>query len=106
MWRASEPCGVVDPRIASCDHNVDRSILDHVLSGAIRLDSRVVFLGIVLGLGCALHNSIEFELRNFCDEGNVEDFGTEAIAYDTDVPGFGGHDDCLDVENEPTEQSL
>lgn len=70
------------------DHHLDTFILDHLLGGPVGLDSRVVLLGIVIGFRGALHNSGDFELRDFLNEGNVEGLGTEAITHNSDVPGL------------------
>lgn len=76
------------------DHNnIDALILDHVLGAAVGLDARVVLFGIILGLGVTLDNGVQLELGNGLDEGDLEDLGAEAVAYDADVPRLGGHCD-------------
>lgn len=78
-------------RSSSDDDNVDSRVLHQLLGGTVRLQAGVILLSIILGLRGALHDSVELQLRNLGDEGNVEDLGTEAVADDTDVVGLGSH---------------
>ena len=84
-------------------HNDDihLSVLHHLLRGPVAFDTRVVFLGIIARLWVALYDSIELEVGDDRDEGDMEDFGGHAIAYDADIEGFGRHGgafagDCWD----------
>ena len=73
------------------DDDIDRGVLQQVFGRAIGLDSGVIFLGIVVGFGSALHDSIQLEFRNLRDEGDVKDLCAEAVADNADVPYLGGH---------------
>jgi len=73
------------------NHHINPRILHHLLGCPVGLDTRVVLFSIVVGLGRALDDGVELELGDFLDKGDVEGFGAEAVAYDADVPGLGGH---------------
>jgi hypothetical protein len=73
------------------DDDVDPRILNELFGAAVGLDSWVVLLGVVLRFRCSLDDSVQLELRDVLDEGDVESFGAEAVADDADVEGFGGH---------------
>lgn len=73
------------------NHHTNPRILHHLLGRPVGLDTRVVLFSIVVGLGGTLDDGVELELGDFADEGDVEGFGAEAVAYDADVEGFGGH---------------
>lgn len=85
----------VGVRSSGDDDNVDSRVLDQLLSGTVRLHAGVILLRIIVGLGGALHDRIELELRDLRHERNVEDFGTEAVANDTDVVSLGGHGELI-----------
>jgi len=76
------------------DHDdIDARILDHLLGAAVGPDAREVHCGVVARLGVALHDGVQPELGDIVDEGDLEDLGAEAVAYDADVPRLGGHGD-------------
>lgn len=73
------------------NHHIHPRILHQLLRAAVGLDARVILLCIILWLGGALDNGIEFQFGDFLDEWDVEGFGAVAIAHDADIPGFGSH---------------
>lgn len=73
--------------------NIDGGILDHVFGTAVRLDTRVVLFGIIVGLGSTLDNRVEIQFGDLLDEGDMEGFGAEAVADYAYIPGLGGHID-------------
>ena len=101
-------------RIWCCgdDYDVDCCVVEEVVGGAVGLDAGVVFLGVIVGFGTMfwtsvvgrterrarggsigstvppLHDGVELEVRDKINEGDVEDFGGEAVAYDADVVFF------------------
>lgn len=75
------------------DHHVNRGVLDHLISSPEGLDTRVILLRVVIGLGTTLDDSVELQLGNLLDEGDVEDLRAEAVADNTDIVGFRGHGD-------------
>lgn len=83
--------GVVGVGGGGDNDDIDAGILDHVFGSTVRLDAGVVLLGIVFGLRGALDNGVELQLRDFREEGQVEGFGTEAVANHANIPGLRGH---------------
>lgn len=71
------------------DHDVDVRIVEELFCAAVYFSSRVVVACVVLGFGCALYDGVELELCGICDEGDVEDFGGETVAYYADAVDFG-----------------
>jgi len=71
--------------------NVHLGILDHVLRGPVALDPRMVLFRIVVWLRRALDDSIQLEVGDDFNEGDVEYFGGHATADDADVVGLGRH---------------
>lgn len=69
-------------------HHMHLRILDHLFAGPVALDARMAFLRIVTWSGGSLDDGVEMEVRHGCDQGDVEDFGGEAVADDGDVVGM------------------
>lgn len=97
--------GEVGIRGGGHNHHVDRGVVDQLVGGPVGLDTGVVLLSIVAGLGATLNNRVELQLGNLLHEGDVENLGAEAVADHADVVGLGGHDvtgwgDCRGWEME------
>ena len=76
----------------SDNDDINSVILDHVLGSPIGLDARVILLGIIVGLGCTLNDSVQFQLRNIGNKRNVKSFSAEAVSDHTNVESLGSHD--------------
>lgn len=67
------------------NHNINHFVLAQIIHRWIDLYAGMVFSSIVFGLEAPLHDSMEIQLGHMCDEGDVEDLGTEAITNDPDI---------------------
>lgn len=79
---------VVRVRRRSNHNKIHLGVFRQVVRRVVQLDARVVLFGIVVRLGRPLHNGVQFEVGNAGDEGNVKDFGAEAVANNAYVEGF------------------
>lgn len=77
---------IVRVRSRGDDDDIHVRVLDQIIGGAVCLDARMILLRVIARLRISLHNGIELEVRHGGDEGDVKDFGAEAVADDADVP--------------------
>lgn len=105
-------CQIIMRIRSSGDHyDIHVRVLDQIIGGAVCLDARVILLRVVAWLRISLHNSVELEVRHSGDEGDVKDFGAEAVADYADVPrsrhdgSFEKLRDQLDSYSESTSRS-